>query len=153
MRARHLLMIAAAAIGAAAWNAITIGQAPPRPVEWRYYGGDSSSTRYSPVDQINARNVKDLHIVWRWKAENFGAAADYNWEATPLMVNGVLYVTAGTHRDVVAIDPVSGETLWMWRYDEGRRGQLAPRQNHRGVAYWSDGRGDDRILYVTAGYH
>ena len=153
MRAQHRWAIVAALAASAVWETTTAGQGAPKSVEWPYYGGDSNSTRYSPLDQINAQNAKDLRIAWRWKAQNFGAGVDYNWEATPLMVNGVLYVTAGTRRDVVAIDAASGETLWMWRYDEGRRGQLAPRQNHRGVAYWSDGRGDDRILYVTAGYH
>jgi glucose dehydrogenase len=51
--------------------------------EWRYYGGDAGSTKYSPLDQINAKNVKRLEIVWRWKAENFGPRPDYNWEVTP----------------------------------------------------------------------
>ena len=50
------------------------------------------------------------------------------------MVGETLYVTAGTGRDVVAIDAASGETLWLWRYDEGERGDRAPRKNHRGVA-------------------
>jgi len=122
-------------------------------VEWRYYGGDAASTKYSPLDQINRDNVKNLKIAWEWKAENFGNRPDVNYEATPLMINGVLYVTAGTRRDVVAIDAVTGETLWMYRYDEGHRGEVAPRQNHRGVAYWTDGKGDGRILYVSAGYH
>jgi quinoprotein glucose dehydrogenase len=121
--------------------------------EWRYYGGDSGSTRYSPLDQINRDNVKDLQIVWRWKAQNFGAQPEFNLQATPLMIGGVLYTTAGTRRDVVAIDAATGETLWMWRYDEGKRGQMAPRHNHRGVAYWTDGRGDERIVYITPGYH
>jgi quinoprotein glucose dehydrogenase len=68
------------------------------------------------------------------------------------MIGGVLYTTIGTRRDVVAIDAATGETLWMWRYEEGSRGQKAPRLNHRGVSYWSDGRGDNRILYITPGY-
>jgi quinoprotein glucose dehydrogenase len=120
--------------------------------EWRYYGGDAGSTRYSPLDQINRENVKELQIAWRWKVQNFGTQPEFNLQATPLMVGGVLYTTAGTRRAVVAIDAATGETLWMWRYDEGRRGQVAPRQNHRGVAYWTDGRGDERILYITPGY-
>ncbi|MGE3956526.1 MAG: pyrroloquinoline quinone-dependent dehydrogenase [Vicinamibacterales bacterium] len=123
-----------------------------KPGEWRYYGGDSASTKYSPLDQINRQNVKDLQIVWRWKAQNFGAAPEYNLQATPLMINGVLYTTAGSRRDVVAIDAATGETLWLWRYDEGQRGLRAPRHNHRGVSYWTDGRGDERILYLTPGY-
>ena len=47
--------------------------------------------------------------------------------------------------------PPPGETLWLWRYDEGERGDRAPRKNHRGVAYWTDGTAA-RILYITAGY-
>src|SRR5882762_582524 len=95
--------------------------------EWRFYGGDAGSTKYSPLDQINASNVKDLQVVWRWKAENFGPRADFNWEVTPLMVGGVLYFTAGTRRDAVAIDAGTGETLWLYRLDEGERGARAVR--------------------------
>jgi quinoprotein glucose dehydrogenase len=120
--------------------------------EWRYWGADIGSTKYSPLDQINRDTVKNLHVVWRWKTENFGPRPDFNWEATPLMIGGVLYTTAGIRRDVVAIDGATGETLWMWRYDEGTRGQVAPRTANRGVAYWTDGAGDDRIIYITPGY-
>jgi len=147
-------LCAAVAVAASLfWAGARVGaQNPGKPGEWHYYGGDAGSTKYSPLDQINKQNVKDLRVVWRWKAENFGVAPEYNIEATPLMVNGVLYTTAGTRRDVVAIDAASGETLWMWRYDEGQRGLKAPRMNHRGVSYWTDGRGDERIFYLTAGY-
>ena len=119
--------------------------------EWRHYGGDASSARYTPLDQITRDNVRDLEVAWRWKSANFGPRPEYNYQATPLMVDGVLYVTAGTARDVVAIDATTGETLWMWRYDEGERGTQAPRKNHRGVAYWTDGEAE-RILYITPGY-
>ena len=120
--------------------------------DWRYYGGDAGSTKYSPLDRINASNVKDLRIAWRWKADNFGPAPEYNLQATPLAIDGILYTTAGTRRAVVAIDGATGETLWAFRFDEGARGQAAPRRNHRGVSYWTDGRGDERILYITPGY-
>jgi len=140
------LMSTGVGVGVRAQTSATVG-------EWRYYGGDSGSTKYSPLDQIGKQNVKDLRIVWRWKAQNFGATPEYNLQATPLMVGGVLYTTAGTRRDVVAIDAATGETLWMWRYDEGERGLKAPRQNHRGLAFWSDGRGDARVVYITPGYH
>jgi quinoprotein glucose dehydrogenase len=119
--------------------------------EWRFYGSDASSTKYSPLDQIDAENVSELEIVWRWKANNFGARPDHNWQATPLMANGVLYTTAGTRRDAVAIDPATGETLWMFRLDEGLRGDRAPRSNNRGLAYWTDGT-EERILMISLGY-
>ena len=120
--------------------------------EWRYYGGDAGTTKYSPLDQINAQNVKDLKIVWQWKAQNFGKRPDFNWEVTPLMVNGVLYFTAGTRRDAVAVDAATGETLWIYRVDEGARGQVVARTVNRGLSYWSDGKGDDRIVVITPGY-
>ena len=120
--------------------------------EWRYYGGDSGTTKYSPLDQINATNVKNLEIKWQWRADNFGKLADHNWEVTPLMVDGVLYFTAGSRRDAVAVDASNGETLWMYRLDEGARGNLVARTNNRGLAYWSDGKGDNRILLISPGY-
>lgn len=119
--------------------------------EWRTYGGDTGNTRYSPLDQINAENVKNLEVVWRWKAQNMGPAPQGAWEVTPLMVGGKLFFTAGTGRTVVAADAVTGETLWLYRGDDtAERG--AVRANNRGLAYWSDGKGDDRILFVTPGY-
>src|SRR5437016_4052675 len=84
-----------------------------RMAEWRYYGGDAGSTKYSPLDQIDAGNVKNLRIAWRWKAQNFGRRPEFNWEVTPLMIGGVLYFTAGTRRDAVAVDAATAETLWM----------------------------------------
>ncbi|NKB37820.1 MAG: PQQ-binding-like beta-propeller repeat protein [Gammaproteobacteria bacterium] len=120
--------------------------------EWPYYGGNAASQRYSPLDIINRDNVKNLSVAWRWKADNFGPRPEFNFRATPLMMNGVLYVSAGIRRVVAAIDAVSGETLWTYRIDEGERVKNAPRVNSgRGVAYWAD---DDerRILFVTPGY-
>jgi quinoprotein glucose dehydrogenase len=122
--------------------------------EWRSYAGEPGSTKYSPLDQINRDNARTLRIAWRFKADNYGPRPDYNMQVTPLMANGVLYAQAGTRRAVVAIDPATGEQLWMWRMNEGKRGEVAPRLGSgRGVAYWSDGKGDERILTVTPGYH
>ena len=139
------LWILAVALGAQAQQGARNG-------EWRFYGGDAGSTKYSPLDQINASNVKDLKIVWEWKAQNFGKRPDINWEVTPLEVGGVLYLTVGTRRDVVAVDAVTGETLWMYRLDEGARGAVVARTVNRGLAYWSDGKGDNRIVLITPGF-
>ena len=109
--------------------------------------------QYSPLDQINKDNAKNLRIAWRFKTDNYGPRPDFNMQVTPLMVNGVMYAQAGVRRAVVALDPETGEQLWMWRMDEGKRGAAAPRQGSgRGVAYWTDGKGDERILTVTPGY-
>jgi quinoprotein glucose dehydrogenase len=122
--------------------------------EWRTYGGDPGHTHFSTLDQIDASNAANLEIAWRWSAQNFGPNPRAQSQTTPLYVNGTLYATAGIRRSVVAIDPSNGETLWMWRMDEGDRVEDAPRVNPgRGIAYWSDGRGDDRILVITPGYN
>ncbi|MGE0405450.1 MAG: pyrroloquinoline quinone-dependent dehydrogenase [Candidatus Korobacteraceae bacterium] len=122
--------------------------------EWRYYGGDSGSTRYSPLDQINATNVKQLQVAWRWKTDNFGPTPESWYEATPLMVGGVLYTTAGFRRSVAALDAATGETLWVYRPNEGeQRWRNSPRRNSgRGLAYWTDGK-QKRVIYITPGYH
>ena len=120
--------------------------------EWPAYGGDLGHTRYSPLTQISAANFSKLEIAWRFKSDLFGPRPEYQFESTPLMVNGVLYSTAGTRRAVVALDATSGELVWMHSEQEGARGQAAPRQlSGRGLSYWTDGR-ERRILYVTPGY-
>ncbi|MDA0206484.1 MAG: PQQ-binding-like beta-propeller repeat protein [Acidobacteria bacterium] len=120
--------------------------------DWRFYGGDAGTTKYASLDQINEENVGELEIVWRWKSENFGPRPDYNWEVTPLSIGGTLYFTAGTRRDVIAVDGATGETLWMYRIDEGVRGDRAVRPQNRGLAYWTDGQGAERILLITPGF-
>ena len=121
--------------------------------EWRTYGGDLASTRYAPLDQIDGDNFNDLEVAWRFNTVNLGPQPDFNYQATPLMVDGVLYSTAGSRRNVVALDAATGEMLWMYRLDEGERGENAIRRmSGRGVAYWTDGQGDERIFLVTIGY-
>src|SRR5207237_2168297 len=72
---------------------------------------------------------------------------------TQIMVKGVLYTTAGVRRSVVALDGKTGEVIWTHSLREGKRAVMAPRQlSGRGVSYWTDGRGDDRVVYVTTGY-
>jgi quinoprotein glucose dehydrogenase len=120
--------------------------------EWRTYGGDLGSTRYSPLDQINASNFSKLEVAWRFKTDSLGPRPEYQYEATPLVVHGVLFSTAGSRRAVVALDAATGEMLWMHSENEGARASNAPRQlSGHGVSYWTDGK-EERILYVTTGY-
>jgi quinoprotein glucose dehydrogenase len=149
------------ALGAVALAASIISGQPPstgfvattRNGEWQSYTGDTRGWRYSPLDQITAQNFNDLEVAWRFKTDSLGTRPEYKLEGTPLMVGGTLYATAGTRRSVIALDAATGELLWVHRYPEGSRGAAAPRQlSGRGLAYWTDGRGDDRLLYVTPGY-
>ena len=121
------------------------------PGEWRVWGADLWSSRYSPLDQINATNFNSLKIAWQWNAGAFGS--DEYYRTTPLYANGRLFTVATTRRVATALDPATGETLWMWRLDEGIRWQKAARQfAGRGLAYWTDGR-EERVVVVTPGYH
>jgi quinoprotein glucose dehydrogenase len=121
--------------------------------DWTHYTADARGSKYSPLDQITAANFKDLEVAWRFKTDNLGTRPEYKLEGTPLAIRGILYTTAGTRRSVIALDGASGELLWTHRYPEGKRGAAAPRQlSGRGLAYWTDGKGDERILYVTPGY-
>src|SRR5690606_2504664 len=119
---------------------------------WPTYGADLGNTRYSNLDQIDGSNFYKLQTAWIFNNSNLGATPEVNLESTPLVVDGVFYSTAGSHRNVVALDAATGELLWIYREEEGQRGSVAPRQlSGRGLAYWADGN-DKRIIYVTPGY-
>jgi quinoprotein glucose dehydrogenase len=155
---RHLLAGTAAsalilAIDPAALAApMQDADAPAPDTEWRSYAADKANTRYSPLDQINAENFNDLEIAWSVKTDVFGARKEYQFEPTPLLVKGRLFLPAGSRRDCVALDAATGELLWMHRVDEGQRALNSPRQlSGHGVSYWTDGK-VERILYVTIGY-
>jgi quinoprotein glucose dehydrogenase len=121
------------------------------PGEWRYWGADAWSTRYSSLDQINASNFNQLQQAWKWDAKEYGE--DEYYRTTPLYANGRLFTVATTQRQAFGIDPATGKTLWNWKLDEGIRWQKAPRQfAGRGLAYWTDGN-DERVLVITPGYH
>ena len=134
----------------------TVAAQKPPSVEWLSNRGDPGSTSYSPLDQINRNNFGQLRIAWRWKSDNFGPIPEFYFRATPLMADGVLYTSAGLRRDVVAIDAATGETLWMYRLDEGARGTSAPRRSSgRGVAFWRSGGNSgesSRIFFITPGF-
>lgn len=119
--------------------------------EWRYWGADAWSTRYSPLDQINATNFDSLQVAWQWNAGQYGE--DEYYRTTPLYANGRLLTVATNRRKAFGIDPATGKTLWQWGIDEGIRWQKAPRQfAGRGLAYWTDGT-NERVIVTTPGYH
>jgi glucose dehydrogenase len=98
------------------------GQYHAKETEWPTYAADLAGTRYRPFDQINASNFNDLEVAWRLKTDMFGNRPEYKLEGTPLMVNGVLYTTAGSRRAAIAVDAATGELLWVHGEREGKRG-------------------------------
>ena len=121
-------------------------------VDWADYNGNIAATRYSPLDQINAANVAKLEIAWRFPAGIFGPSPERTNVASPIVVDGTMYATAGQTRNVIAMDPATGQLQWMWRPQEGRRFHNAPRVGSgRAVTHWRDG-ARERIFTVTPGY-
>jgi quinoprotein glucose dehydrogenase len=121
--------------------------------DWTHYTADIRGSKYMPLDQITAANFNKLEVAWRFKTDNLGTRPEFKLEGTPLAIRGALYTTAGTRRSVIALDGRTGELIWSHSYREGNRAAIAPRQlSGRGVSYWTDGKGDERILYVTTGY-
>jgi quinoprotein glucose dehydrogenase len=134
-----------------AQGAAAARQAGPN-VNWESYNRDLTGSRYTPLDQINASNFNELEVAWRLKTDMFGSRPEYKLEGTPLAVDGVVYMTAGTRRAVVAVNGETGELLWSYSLHEGMRSALSPRAlSGRGLSYWTDGT-KRRILYVTIGY-
>ncbi len=124
-------------------------------MEWLHNRGDLASTSYAPLEQINGGNFGTLRIAWRWKSDNFGPTPEFYYRATPLMADGILYTSAGLRRSVVAIDALTGETLWMYRLDEGERGANAPRRSSgRGVSFWRSSNASEaaRVITITPGF-
>src|SRR5215469_6703742 len=129
------------------------GQPSTAKGDWPMYFADPSGSRFSPADQINASNFNKLELAWHFKTDSLGAHPEFKLEGTPIEVNGVIYTTGGSRRDVVALDAKTGELKWVFGLNEGLRAAISPRQlSGRGVSYWTDGNGDERIIYSTTGY-
>lgn len=150
MRASAGIAVIGMALSVTAARAQTAAPAPD--TDWPSYAADLASSRYRPLEQINASNFNDLEVAWRFKTDNLGNRPEFLLEGTPLVVKGVLYATAGTRRSVIALDAATGELLWVHGEKEGARGAAAPRQlSGRGLGYWTDGK-EERLIYVTPGY-
>lgn len=149
-------LLASATISAALLmtSSLAVAQAPAagKDMNWPTYNADLAGSRYRPLDQINASNFSNLEVAWRFKTDNIGNRPEFKLEGTPLVIDGVLYTTAGSRRGVVALDAKSGELLWVHSEFEGKRAAASPRQlSGRGLSFWTDGK-ESRVLYVTPGY-
>jgi quinoprotein glucose dehydrogenase len=161
-------------------SAVTFAREPVAAGEWRAYGGDKSFTKYSALDQIDKDNVKTLRVEWRQSAtpetvrQTPNAPVPYNYENTPLMVDGLLYISTG-YGTVAALNPETGAVVWFdspvhvheqspvvpssgstpptpsGASARSARSRVAPVVRgtpSRSVAYWTDGK-DSRILAIT----
>src|SRR5262245_55237130 len=133
---RHAWLLVALVAGS-----LLVAQEPRAPVEWLYYGGDPGGTKYSTLSDINAGNVQQLKLAWQWKHWETPPAPGF-FESTPLMIDGVLYVTT-PYNSIAAVDAETGKELWRFDGEAYKLGQLlsASGWKLRGTAFWkSNGR-------------
>ena len=119
--------------------------------EWTVYGGDAGATPYSPLTDIDRRNVSSLQVAWTWKPGE-GALAEFGtqpgtFQNTPLMIDDMLYVSTPYNR-VVALDARTGKEMWRYDPEPFKDGQPPNGTGfvHRGVAAWRDEAGQLRIF-------
>jgi len=104
--------------------------------DWPAYGNDPGAMRYSPLRQVHAGNVEHLQLAWTFRTGKPGS------EAVPIVVNGVMYVTAPD--GVYALVPETGELLWKF--------EAAPTAL-RGLAYWPGAGGLHARVFAGNGFH
>ncbi len=110
--------------------------------DWPHYADDGASSKYSPLDQINAGNVNNLKEVWRWNAKDVhamtGTSGAGTFKKTPIVVNGIMYFST-SYSQVVAMNPGSGEVNWVYNPESYKQGRPANSGfQHCGVEYWTD---------------
>lgn len=126
--------------------------------EWRSYGGSPGGAKYSQLKQINRQNVARLREAWTYRTGDVSSdqkSSDARripaFETTPLMVDGILYLSAPSNR-IIALDAETGREIW--KFNPQAEDENLKYQQHRGVSYWegpsADGkRLDKRILFGT----
>jgi quinoprotein glucose dehydrogenase len=134
--ARRSTLLALASLGLMAGAA---AQPVSRPTEWKDWGGDSARTHYSALNQITAANVSSLRPVWVWDGGNLGRS----WEITPLLIDGLLYISETQSGDIIALEPETGREVWRRKAPV----TVGKRIDRRGLAYWGgDGTMKPRIV-------
>ena len=112
------------------------------PQNWLSYSGTPFNQRYSPLAEITAANVKNLQLKWIWQARSLE-----KFEATPLVVDGVMY-TVQAPNDVVALDAATGRPFWTFNYTPAPEGRPCCGKVNRGVAIL-----DDTLFMTTVDAH
>lgn len=146
-------MTAAVSLGAQS-RAVTsdrILKASAEPQNWLTYSGNYNGQRYSALDQITPANVKNLELQWVFQVRTLGAADKF--EATPLVVDGIMY-TVSPPNDVVALDAVSGRVFWRYDYANAPAARVCCGRVNRGLAILGDrlfmGTIDGKVIALNA---
>jgi alcohol dehydrogenase (cytochrome c) len=109
-----------------------LSNAAKEPQNYLMYGGDYFSSRFSPLTQITPANAKNLSLSWVYQS-----AVSGSWESTPLVVDGIMYVTQRPN-DVVALDAATGRVFWIYHYNNDPKVTVCCGANNRGLAIMGD---------------
>src|SRR6266545_3885126 len=133
---------------------LCFAQSPPP--EWQFYGSNQAGTRYSPLKEINRSNVAKLRRAWVYHTGELDlglqtASFKASFSCTPLVVNGVMYLSTPSSR-VIALEAETGKEIWKFDPQAGKKEREF--NSHRGVSYWEGpslkgASRDRRILYGT----
>lgn len=107
-------------------------EADKEPNNWLTYSGTMMSQRYSLLSQITPQNVRNLELQWVFQAHSLE-----KFEATPLVVDGVMY-TVQAPNDIVALDAVSGRIFWIYSYAPSPQARPCCGRVNRGLAILGD---------------
>lgn len=121
---------------------------------WQTAHGNSEGNHYSSLTQIDTSNISQLQVAWEFHTGDADTAAHSQIQCNPIIINGVIYFTSPTLK-VFAVDAATGKEIWMFSpYDAVKEGRLKyfNLNSNRGVAYWSDGKDDNRIFYAVGQY-
>src|SRR6185503_9945805 len=129
-----------------------------RQVEWLYYGGDQGGMKYSPLTDINPQNVAKLQLAWQWKhwetpLDEYKTVPGF-FEATPLMIDGTLYVTT-PYNSIAALDAETGKELWRFDGEAYKLGQVLSGSGWklRGTSFWRDSRDGNKLRIFLNSRH
>lgn len=153
---RHSFRFIAVCIAAAAcvWGCVAetghrppIGDSAAAGADWPYYHGNPGGTHYSRLDQIDTRNVAKLAVAWTYDSgDAFGQGPfQSDMEGNPLVVGGRLFFVSPKGR-LICLDAETGAERWA--FDPAGGQPVRTRQRLRGVSYWTDGAGEERILFT-----
>jgi quinoprotein glucose dehydrogenase len=149
MKVKRASVLCFLLLGFASCRPPAIQRDPNAPVvEWPTYGNDAGSSRYSPLAEITRANVKYLKVAWTYHTGDFAYAHRTTWhgqkvwagttfEATPLFVDGTLYVVSPFNR-IIALDPETGHEKWAFDPKIDRIGYYGNYFTCRGLASWVD---------------
>ena len=120
---------------------------------WEVVNGNGSGNKYSSLHQIDTSNVQKLQVAWTYHTGDKDSAAHSQIQCNPVIINGIMYVTSPKLK-LIALDAATGKPIWTYSPFDTIMDKSAffVLNNSRGVAYWTDHQGDERIFYTAGSF-